>query len=237
MRIVILSLFLAFSGAAYAQDGGVVDLDGSETTTKKKRGGAKGAEGNIIREIERGYFIKSSIGNTSYLLAYGGSGLIRSGTSLSLSVGGDFVDLERMSMAWEIIINQGLHNGRKFEELAGGNLFIQGDIHTVSAIGSFEASFYPSRRFGIGIRAGGGVMLIPLLMHQDAFNTLVIPVAWQQSTDPTVHGQPLGVVQGGPTIEYYTKLSHFSLGADVDVVYIIGFDLGINATGYLKYTF
>ena len=80
-------------------------------------------------------------------------------------------------------------------------------------------------------------MLIPLLMHEDAFNKQVIPVDWGLTTDPTVHGQPLGVVQGGPTIEYYTKLSHFSVGADVDVSYIIGFDLGINATGYLKYTF
>jgi hypothetical protein len=44
-------------------------------------------------------------------------------------------------------------------------------------------------------------------------------------------------VQGGPTFEYYTKLSHFSAGIDVDVFYAIGFDLGLNATGNLKYTF
>ena len=41
----------------------------------------------------------------------------------------------------------------------------------------------------------------------------------------------------GPTFEYYTKLSHFSVGVDVDVVYGIGWDLGLNATGALKYTF
>jgi hypothetical protein len=52
-----------------------------------------------------------------------------------------------------------------------------------------------------------------------------------------VHNGPLPVVAGGPTIEYYTKLSHFSLGLDVDVQYVINLDLGISPYGYLKYTF
>jgi hypothetical protein len=41
----------------------------------------------------------------------------------------------------------------------------------------------------------------------------------------------------GPTIEYYTKLSHFSVGMDLDVTYVLNFDLGISPLGYLKYTF
>jgi hypothetical protein len=42
---------------------------------------------------------------------------------------------------------------------------------------------------------------------------------------------------GGPTIEYYTKLSHFSIGVDVDVYYVINFDLAVAPAGFLKYTF
>jgi hypothetical protein len=32
-------------------------------------------------------------------------------------------------------------------------------------------------------------------------------------------------------------MSHFSVGADVDAIYAIGFDLGVSITGALKYTF
>jgi len=42
---------------------------------------------------------------------------------------------------------------------------------------------------------------------------------------------------GGLTFEYYTKLSHFSVGADIDAMYIVNFDLGISPTAYLKYSF
>ena len=52
-----------------------------------------------------------------------------------------------------------------------------------------------------------------------------------------VHEGPLPMALFGPTIEYYTKLSHFSVGVDVDVTYVIGFDLGISPFGYMKYTF
>ena len=45
------------------------------------------------------------------------------------------------------------------------------------------------------------------------------------------------MVLGGPTFEYYTKLSHFSVGLDADVFYAFTFDLGASVTGYLKYTF
>ena len=58
---------------------------------------------------------------------------------------------------------------------------------------------------------------------------------WQ--VDPGYHGTPHPIVMGGPTFEYYTKLSHFSVGIDADVFYAIGFDLGASVTGTLKYTF
>ena len=45
------------------------------------------------------------------------------------------------------------------------------------------------------------------------------------------------MVLGGPAFEYYSKLAHFSVGLDADIFYAIGFDLGANAIGYMKYTF
>ena len=54
---------------------------------------------------------------------------------------------------------------------------------------------------------------------------------------PAVHRNVHPLVYAGPTLEYYTKLSHFSVGIDADVSYALGFDLGVAGTGYLKYTF
>ena len=47
----------------------------------------------------------------------------------------------------------------------------------------------------------------------------------------------MGLGMDEDDIEYYTKLSHFSVGADIDVLYMLGLDLALNPTGYLKYTF
>ena len=79
-------------------------------------------------------------------------------------------------------------------------------------------------------------MFTPLLMHEGTYETVVVGEAWDGNR-PTIHDQPHPVVIGGPTIEYYTKLSHFSMGVDIDASYAVGFDLGLSATGTIKYTF
>ena len=55
--------------------------------------------------------------------------------------------------------------------------------------------------------------------------------------DPGYHGVWHIVGMGGPCLEYYTKLNHFSIGLNADVTYAIDFDLGLNVTAALKYTF
>jgi hypothetical protein len=73
-------------------------------------------------------------------------------------------------------------------------------------------------------------------MDDEYYADEVLGKTWGVS-DPGYHGTPHPMGIGGPTIEYYTKLSHFSVGAEADVFYAVGFDLGLNATGFLKYTF
>ena len=53
---------------------------------------------------------------------------------------------------------------------------------------------------------------------------------------PGFHSTPHPVGSGGVELEYYSKLSHFSVGMNVDAVYAIGFDLSVNASAFLKYT-
>ena len=234
---------------AYAQD--YDDLD-SDTARKKRNKDRKSArdrlKNDVVREINRGFFVRANIGGAFYLLTYGSQNLDRSilsgGTTVALTVGNDFIDQERSSMAYELQVYSGVHNGMNYIDqgyyLSAGAMspdrIIQGDTRTLAAMLGLEYSIYPSRRLGIGLRVTGGVLYAPMLMNtQSAAYQDDVLDEWQ--ANPTVHDTIHPMFGGGPTVEYYTKLSHFSLGADVDVTYSIGFDLGVAASGYLKYTF
>ena len=224
---------------AYAADDEEYDEDVGSGKKKKEPDG-KGQ----IREIVRGFYARSAVGAASYLTAPRDPGLgasyLSAGTYLGLSLGQDFVDQERMSMAWELTLGQGVHNGLS-PDLRSGELeapvwdAMEGDLRTYSAVATYEYSYYPLRRLGIGARVGGGVALSPLLVDPEVYTEDIIP-------DPTyataTHNTPLFLAQGGLTFEYYTKLNHFSVGADVDGFYnVIWAVVGVQGSGYLKYTF
>ena len=150
-------------------------------------------------------------------------------------MGQEFVDRERFSVAWEIDFYQGLFNGPRPEELAAIGPFIQGDVHIFGGLGQIEMSTYVTRRLGLGVAAGGGVIAMPLLMEPTQYADAIVSQWGGQ--EASLNAGPLPTVVGTPTLEYYTKLSHFSVGLDVPIMYVIGFDLGISPFGYLKYTF
>ncbi len=197
--------------------------------------------GGSVKEVVRGLYAKSNVGTAIYLGRF--RGFVDAGTAVALAAGYDFVDRSNLSAAVELSFTQGVHNGMEYwaqddlgcQAAGGAAPCIEGDLRTYTFSLLVEGSFYPSRRLGVGLRAGGGVLFSPLLMDEQAYVDEVLS-DWGIS-DPGYHGKPHVVVQGGPTIEYYTKLSHFSVGLDFDVFYALGFDLGLNSTGYLKYTF
>jgi hypothetical protein len=247
MKSLLLSIFLLSlpltSGNAFAFE----DLDetSAEKTKRKKAKKQKKKQivqqAEIIREIERGLYAKAPVGVSLFLGKYakpaclGCDSILRPGSYVALSVGSDFVDTESTSMAWEVAFTQAAHNGEVYEYIDQNTVppdaIVQGDTRTFQLIGNLEWSTYPTRRIGVGIRAGGGVLFAPALVNEEYFID-------QHSTDiPAVHSAPHPVFFGGPTFEYYTKLSHFSVGADIDIFYGIGLDIGMTAAGYFKYTF
>jgi hypothetical protein len=231
MRVLAVGL-LALSTAALAQ----------EDEGEGERRNARNFENEVVREVVRGYYLKADIGTTIYMNTYSvrredNSPLLAGVMSLQLGLGSDFIDRERFSAAWEVQFGQGLFNGPLLDELLRlNNLVVEGDIHTLSGVATVEVSTYVTRRFSIGGRGGGGVMYAPLLMKEEFYLGPDGPVG-TFGTPAKLHEGPLPMVVVGPTLEYYTKLSHFSIGVDVDVAYIIGFDLGISPYGYMKYTF
>jgi len=215
------------------------DDDGKKKKPKKKDALLDGDE--IIREIERGWYFKANAGVGDYVGRFART--VDLGSILAFSVGNDFVDEPGRSMSYEFTFQQGVHNGMNYQEQAaraqggalGTNSFVQGDTRTFALLASYRLAFYPSRRVGVGLRLGGGVMFAPLLIEKGEFENTVVP-AWG-GIRPNIHETPHFPVFAGPTLEYYTKLSHFSIGIDTDFNYTIGWDMGFTATGFMKYTF
>lgn len=217
------------------------DIDGGSSSKPDKK---KAASDEVVREIVKGLYARANVGGAFYLGRF--AGFVNGGTYTSLGLGQDFVDAEKVSLAWELSFAQGIHNGCYYEYQAQGqctgNLngkespWIEGDLRTYTLAATIEASYYPTRRFGIGIAAGGGVLLSPLLMDETAYQEVVVQGSWG-GNDGHFGDSPHPIVMGGPTFEYYTKLSHFSLGVDANVSYAVGFDLGANGSAYMKYTF
>jgi hypothetical protein len=233
--IGLLTVF-SYSSEAIAQD---MDFDESEDKKKKNKRTAKKVDiDRDVREIERGLYSKANAGAMIYVLNHP-SPFTAPVHSLALSIGDDFVDREKTSMAWEVSFLQTVHNGASYLDQVGNlppNHYIQGDTRGFALLAAYEFSKYPTRRLGLGFRLAAGVMGMPVLMHEDTYNTLVVGNTWQLGVSPN-HNKVYIPVGGGPSLEYYTKLAHFSIGVDSDVLYILNYDLGINITGYMKYTF
>jgi hypothetical protein len=231
-KIGLLSLAVPFSAPEVeAQTYDEYEAEERGEKPKKKR---------AVREIVKGTYAKTNVGAGMVLGRY--APWTKPGTSIALAVGQDFMDQENISMAWEVTFFQGINNATHYEEQAAAGCAstgtcMQGDLRTYTLAGLYEFSFYPSRRIGIGIRAGGGLLFSPLLMDETYYQSEVVEAQWGLQEPPAVHEEPHPVVIGGPTFEYYTKLSHFSMGLDVDAYYAVGFDLGASFTGTLKYTF
>ena len=214
-------------------------LDDTEEVKVKKQKKVKKVEfDRDVREIERGMYSKANVGTTIYVLNHP-SPFTAPVNSIALSVGDDFIDRESLSMAWEVSFLQTVHNGASYDQQPGNiavNNYFQGDTRGFALLGVYEFSKYPTRRLGVGFRVMSGVMGMPVLMDSASFDTLVVAQSWGLTASPN-HRKVYIPVGGGPTIEYYTKLAHFSVETDIDVLYIVGWDLGIQPTAYLKYTF
>ncbi|MBN1335253.1 MAG: adventurous gliding motility protein CglE [Deltaproteobacteria bacterium] len=207
-----------------------------DSSSDSPRRAARDFSSMQVKEINRGFYAKTNVGGWVYLGDF--SGLVKPGTSIALAFGQDFVDRERSSMAWEVALFQGIHNGMHYQAQMDtyGTAYVEGDLRTYSAAALLEYSSYPTRRFGIGARFGGGMLYSPLLIDEKAWLEDVVPKYFQNG-DPGYHAVAHPLVMAGPTIEYYTKMSHFSVGLDLDVIYAMDFDLGTSFTGTLKYSF
>lgn len=196
-------------------------------------------DADIEREIVRGYYLRANAGS---LILFGPrSAVLRPGTTIDLTVGQDVHDTLKASAGWEINLTQSIFNASiaDYRDLIGSNIdprhYVQGNTQMLGITAGGGGQYYPVRRLGIGGHAGAGIAYFPLLIHNEAWQTRVVP-EWG-GFDPGLYNSVKFMAYGGATLEYYTKLSHFSFGINADFVYILGFDFGLKAGGFFKYTF
>ena len=219
----------------------------SETKkTKKKRK-------RPAREVVKGAYAKINIGPLFWLGDIRGDNVSRTGTSSSgtemdFSFGYDIVDTLGFTLAVEGSFFQTITNGTGVSEDLNRDRIglpspIQGDFRVFGGIVAVRAG--PNlggkrvKRLNISGHAGGGIGYSPPLVDlQDP--TIAGRIASEYGG--ILQGRPLGLVQGGVGFEYYTKLSHFSLGLDVDFNVMIGgaaplIAMGLATNIFVKYTF
>jgi len=242
--MMLLALLLPLSPVAIQpafaddeEDGGSGYLEDEGSSNTKGRQRTSLSEGTV-KEIQRGIFGKANVGGLGYVGLMGVS--TRPGIMLNMAVGQDFVDQEKLSMSWELALSQGVNGGDDFYTQAAIGCGIapctQGDIRSYTVEALYEVSFYPTRRLGIGLRVGAGGLYSPLLIEANAYQNEVLP-EFGLAADPGYHNAFHVLALGGPTFEYYTKLAHFSIGVDADFFYGVGWGMGWDGSGYLKYTF
>jgi len=230
----MLAMFLstiALAGAAHADE---YDLDSDPAARAKK---TKAGKDEVVREVDHGVYIKANVGATIYFGPR--SPTLSPGTTLDITVGGDVFVREKVTVDVEGTVSQAIHGGTPWSvqpDLVAPQYYSQGDIYSVAAIVTAGVKFHPVRRLGLGLRAGGGIMFTPLLMDKTFYEQDVVVGAWGGQR-AAIHENPHPVAQGGVILEYYTKLSHFSIGVEADFIYAVGVDYGVKVNGFFKYTF
>ncbi len=226
------------------------DIDSQpEDTSSSRQGTSKKKKRRATREVVKGAYLKMNVGPIFWLPPISNV-TTTSGTELDFSFGYDVIDRLPFTLTVEasfstIITNgTGINDNESFQALleAGIAPTIQGDFRVFA--GTVNVRLGPNfggrktKRANFSIQVGGGGGYSPPLIDlkdaeiQNRMNANNLGFIMQ--------GRFLGLITPGLGIEYYTKLSHFSIGLDVDANIILGGPapaIGIGADFFAKYTF
>lgn len=243
LRLMAVALGLTFaipslSNAAEVTDQGqqsARENDRREGTSKSTKKQPK--RRRPTREVVKGFFVKINLGPNIWLPPIS-TWTNTTGTAMDFSVGYDIIDKLNFTLSVEGSFNQLLTNGIGVSDSSHTDIGppspIQGDFRVLAGTAALRIG--PNfggrkiKRANLSFIIGGGVGNSPQMVETWADN----------GYDGILQGRVLGLVTPGVGIEYYTKLSHFSLGLDVDYNLIIGgpvIAMGVAADFFVKYTF
>ena len=224
------------------EGGGGVDLDRAEESARarRQREAQERRKKRPVREIVKGAYLKVNIGPLFWLPTISNF-TSSTGTEMDISFGYDVVDTLGFTLAVEGSFFQVITNGDGVSTDIGAQIAspIQGDFRIFGGMAGIRASGNVGgkrvKRLSISGHGSGGVGYSPALV--DLADPRVLS---RMAYGYIMQDRPLGLVQAGLGLEYYTRLSHFSLGVDIDFDIIIGgpvVAMGVATNAFVKYTF
>jgi hypothetical protein len=202
-----------------------------------------------VREVVKGAYLKVNLGPHFWLPPIS-SVTSTSGTEVDFSFGYDVVDRLPFTLAVELSFVQLITNGQGLNDeltyqalLANGIApVIQGDFRVIGGTAALRLG--PNfggkkvKRASFMVQLGGGAGYSPALVKFDDLN--ISGRIANNGYRYIMQGRVLGIIAPGLGIEYYTKLSHFSVGLDVGSNIILGGPVPAISAGlevFVKYTF
>ena len=205
---------------------------------------AASAQDSKPREIVHGAYAKAAIGYQGWFF----TPYVSYGTQFAFGGGYDFVDQLAFTVGAEGNFHLSTVNGLSGAALgAQGQSPVQGDFQSLAGLFSLRAAYNfggrDIRRLSVFVRAGGGVWFSPEARNaEDPDNPILL--------GKSPHGHAVPAVDVALGLEYFTRLSHFSLGLEAEMIGLVnpgaptavdaglsGFVPNININFLLKYTF
>ena len=225
------------------------DIDSQPEDEARSRAGTRKRKARANREVVKGAYLKMNVGPIFWLppISYSTT---TSGTELDFSFGYDVIDRLPFTLTVEasfttVITNgTGINDNESFRALLDAQITptIQGDFRVFG--GTVNLRLGPNfggrktKRVSFCVQVGGGGGYSPPLI--DLQDQEIKNRAAANGLGFIMQGRFLGLITPGLGIEYYTKLSHFSLGLDVDATIILGGPsaaIGVGTEFFAKYTF
>lgn len=226
------------------------DIDApDEVEPERRQGTRKKKRRRKAREVVKGAYLKINVGPQFWLPPIS-SVTSTSATELDFSFGYDIIDRLPFTLTVEgsfttLVANgTGVNDEAAFQQLLALGIAptIQGDFRMYG--GTVNLRFGPNfggkktKRGNFSIQVGGGGAYSPALI--DLADPIVINRMNANGKGFLMQGRFLGIITPGIGLEYYTKLSHFSLGVDIDANIILGgpsIAIGVGTNFFAKYTF
>lgn len=225
------------------------DIDAPEEVEPERRQGTRKKRRRKVREVVKGAYLKINVGPQFWLPPIS-QVTSTSATELDFSFGYDVIDRLGFTLTVEgsfttLVANgTGVNDEAAFQQLLGLGIAptIQGDFRIFG--GTVNLRLGPNfggkktKRGNFSIQLGGGGGYSPPLI--DIQDPLVQNRMNANGKGYIMQGRFLGLITPGIGLEYYTKLSHFSLGVDIDANIILGgpsVAIGVGTNFFAKYTF
>ena len=178
-------------------------------------------------------YFRADIGSTKWMLnrpAPWTTSVLSNEFVLGRSIGWMNLELSYRTDVW---------NGISYDmqpEYIPANLYFQGDSRMNSLLLGIRQDFLKKAKVKAGYRCNIGASVIPVLMDEATYDTIVVAGRWGLTASPNHREVYIPVTVGG-YVDVYRFYDTLAAGINLDVLYVVGWDAGMRTSFSLSSTF